>query len=221
MYSNSREDLLPEARSGFHGWIFARIFQALDVDTGDVLAAARTKWNFMPFQPGLVGGHCIGVDPYYLTYRAEKAGYHPEVILAGRRKGQRVARECVRGLLRRKAQNSVVTILGLTFKEDVPDTRNSRVNIVRELHSFGVTVQIHDPLANAADARHEFGVVLTELHALQPADAIVLAVAHQYYVAGGWPFIERLLRDRSGLVLDVKTKLDRAAKPAAIELWRL
>src|SRR5262249_53400035 len=119
------------------------IFQALNIDTADVLAAARTKWNFMPFQPGLVGGHCIGVDPYYLTYRAEKAGYHPEVILAGRRindgMGQRVARECVRGLLRRKPQNSgIVTVLGLTFKEDVPDTRNSRViDIVRELESFG------------------------------------------------------------------------------------
>jgi UDP-N-acetyl-D-galactosamine dehydrogenase len=202
------------------------VFQALNIDTGDVLAAARTKWNFMPFQPGLVGGHCIGVDPYYLTYRAEKAGYHPEVILAGRRindgMGRRVARECVRGLLRRKAQNGIVTILGLTFKEDVPDTRNSRViDIVRELQSFGLTVQIHDPLANAADVRHEFGVTLTGLHALQPADALVLAVAHQPYVDGGWPFVQRLLRDGSGLVLDVKTKLDRAAKPAVIDLWRL
>jgi UDP-N-acetyl-D-galactosamine dehydrogenase len=202
------------------------IFQALDIDTGDVLAAARTKWNFMPFQPGLVGGHCIGVDPYYLTYRAEKAGYHPEVILAGRRindgMGQRVARECVRGLLRRKAQTGIVTILGLTFKEDVPDTRNSRViDIVRELQSFGLTVQIHDPLVNAADARHEFGVTLTELHALQPADAIILAVAHQRYVDGGWPLVQRLLRNGSGLVLDIKTKLDRVAKPAVIELWRL
>ncbi len=114
------------------------IFQALEIDTGDVLAAARTKWNFLPFQPGLVGGHCIGVDPYYLTYRAERAGYHPEVILAGRRindgMGQRVAKECVRGLLRRKGAGGIVTILGLTFKEDVPDTRNSRVvDIVREL----------------------------------------------------------------------------------------
>lgn len=202
------------------------IFQALDIDTGDVLAAARTKWNFMPFQPGLVGGHCIGVDPYYLTYRAEKAGYHPEVILAGRRindgMGQRVARECVRGLLRRKAQTGIVTILGLTFKEDVPDTRNSRViDIVRELQSFGLTVQIHDPLVNAADARHEFGITLTELHALQPADAIILAVAHQPYVDGGWPLVQRLLRDGSGFVLDIKTKLDRVAKPAVIELWRL
>ncbi|AWO95341.1 MULTISPECIES: nucleotide sugar dehydrogenase [Bradyrhizobium] len=202
------------------------IFQALNIDTGDVLAAARTKWNFMPFQPGLVGGHCIGVDPYYLTYRAEKAGYHPEVILAGRRindgMGQRVARECVRGLLRRRAQNGIVTILGLTFKEDVPDTRNSRViDIVHELQSFGLTVQIHDPLANVADSQHEYGVMLTELDALEPADAIILAVAHQPYVDGGWPFVQRLLRNGSGLVLDVKAKLNRAAKPAVIELWRL
>jgi UDP-N-acetyl-D-glucosamine/UDP-N-acetyl-D-galactosamine dehydrogenase len=116
----------------------------------------------------------------------------------------------------------IVTILGLTFKEDVPDTRNSRViDIVREVQSFGLTVQIHHPLANAADARHEFGVTLTELHALQPADAIVLAVAHQPYVDDGLPFVQRLLRDGSGLVLDVKTKLDRVAKPAVIELWRL
>ncbi|MBX9822621.1 MAG: nucleotide sugar dehydrogenase, partial [Afipia birgiae] len=129
------------------------IFQALNIDTGDVLAAARTKWNFMPFQPGLVGGHCIGVDPYYLTYRAERAGYHPEVILAGRRindgMGQRVARECIRGLLRRKSNGGVVTILGLTFKEDVPDTRNSRViDIIRELESFGLKVQVSDPMAD-------------------------------------------------------------------------
>ena len=180
----------------------------------------------MPFQPGLVGGHCIGVDPYYLTYRAEKAGYHPEVILAGRRindgMGQRVARECVRGLLRRKAQGGVVTVLGLTFKEDVPDTRNSRViDIVRELQSFGLTVQVHDPLADAADAQHEYGVTLMALARLQPADAVILAVAHSDYVDGGWPLIQRLLTGGQGLVLDVKTKLDRDSKPAGIELWRL
>jgi UDP-N-acetyl-D-galactosamine dehydrogenase len=202
------------------------IFQALNIDTGDVLAAARTKWNFMPFQPGLVGGHCIGVDPYYLTYRAEKAGYHPEVILAGRRindgMGQRVARECVRGLLRRKAQGGIVTVLGLTFKEDLPDTRNSRViDIIRELQSFGLTTQVHDPLANAADAKQKYDVTLTELDALMPADAVILAVAHQPYVDGGWPLVQRLLRDGSGLVLDVKTKLDRASMPSGIELWRL
>jgi UDP-N-acetyl-D-galactosamine dehydrogenase len=202
------------------------IFQALDIDTADVLAAARTKWNFMPFQPGLVGGHCIGVDPYYLTFRAERAGYHPEVILAGRRindgMGQRVARECVRGLLRRKTQAGVVTVLGLTFKENVPDTRNSRViDIVRELQSFGLLVQLHDPWADGVDAKHEYGIDLMELNALQPADAVVLAVAHDLYVDGGWPFIRRLLGAKGGLVLDVKARLDRNSKPADVELWRL
>lgn len=201
------------------------IFQALDIDTGDVLAAAGTKWNFLPFSPGLVGGHCIGVDPYYLTYRAEKAGYHPEVILAGRRindeMGRRIARECIRGLLRRKGQSGTVTILGITFKENVPDIRNSRViDIVRELQTFGIAVQIADPLADAHAVEEEYGVALTALEALRPADAVVLAVAHDPYVAGGWRMIERLLRDGEGLALDVKMKLDRAAKPATIELWR-
>ena len=202
------------------------IFQALNIDTGDVLAAARTKWNFMPFQPGLVGGHCIGVDPYYLTFRAEKAGYHPEVILAGRRindgMGQHIARECVRGLLRRKAQGGVVTVLGLTFKEDVPDTRNSRViDIVHELQSFGLTVQLHDPLADAAGASHEYGVTLMAFADLKPADAVILAVAHGDYVVGGWPLIQGLLSGGQGLVFDVKAKLDRNSQPAGIELWRL
>ncbi len=202
------------------------IFQALDIDTGDVLAAARTKWNFMPFQPGLVGGHCIGVDPYYLTFRAEKAGYHPEVILAGRRindgMGQRIARECIRGLLKRKVSNGIVTVLGITFKEDVPDTRNSRVvDVIRELESFGLKVQVADPQADPADAMHEYGVTLTNLDALKPADAIVMAVAHKEYLDAGWPMIENLLTGGTGLVLDVKIKLDRATKPADIELWRL
>jgi UDP-N-acetyl-D-galactosamine dehydrogenase len=202
------------------------IFQALRIDTGDVLAAARTKWNFMPFQPGLVGGHCIGVDPYYLTFRAEKAGYHPEVILAGRRindgMGQRVARECVRGLLKRKALGGIVTVLGLTFKEDVPDTRNSRViDIVRELQSFGLTVQLHDPLADADDASREYGVKLMSFTDLKAADAVILAVAHNDYVAGGWPLIQGLLSEGKGLVFDVKAKLDRGSQPAGIELWRL
>jgi UDP-N-acetyl-D-galactosamine dehydrogenase len=202
------------------------IFHALDIDTADVLAAARTKWNFMPFQPGLVGGHCIGVDPYYLTYRAEKAGYHPEVILAGRRindtMGQHVARECIRGLLRRKGSAGVVTILGLTFKEDVPDIRNSKVvDIVRELQSFGLTVQVHDPLADAEETQHEYGVALAREDSLQPADAVILAVAHQPYLDGGWPLIQRRLAGGEGLVLDVKARLDRAAVPAGIDLWRL
>lgn len=201
------------------------IFQALNIDTGDVLAAARTKWNFMPFQPGLVGGHCIGVDPYYLTYRAEKAGYHPEVILAGRRindgMGQRIARECIRGLLRRKGGAGTVTVLGLTFKEDVPDTRNSRVvDIIRELESFGLNVQVSDPMANPADAMHEYGVKLIDSDSLQPADAVIVAVAHKAYVDAGWPMIQKLLNGGNGLVLDVKMRLDRDRLPAGIELWR-
>jgi UDP-N-acetyl-D-galactosamine dehydrogenase len=202
------------------------IFQALGIDTGDVLAAAATKWNFLAFQPGLVGGHCIGVDPYYLTYRAERAGYHPEVILAGRRindgMGQRIARECIRGLLRRKGRGGVVTILGITFKENVPDIRNSRViDIVRELQSFGVAVQIADPLADARTVEEEYGVTLTDLEALRPADAVIMAVPHDRYVEGGWPLVQRLLGDQAGLVLDVKLKLDRNSKPAGVELWRL
>jgi UDP-N-acetyl-D-galactosamine dehydrogenase len=202
------------------------IFQALNIDTGDVLAAARTKWNFMPFQPGLVGGHCIGVDPYYLSYRAERAGYHPEVILAGRRindgMGQRVARECIRGLLRRKSKGGVVTILGLTFKEDVPHTRNSRViDIVRELESFGLKVKVSDSMADPADAMHEYGVKLVDVDALRPADAVILAVAHKSYIDAGWPLIQKLLTGGRGLVLDVKMRLDRGTLPDGIELWRL
>ncbi len=190
-----------------------------------MLAAAATKWNFLAFQPGLVGGHCIGVDPYYLTYRAEKAGYHPEVILAGRRindeMGRRIARECIRGLLRRRGRGGLVTILGMTFKEDVPDIRNSRViDIVRELQSFGVAVQISDPLANPQAVVKEYGVTLTDQAELQPADAVIMAVAHHRYVEGGWPLIQQLLADGKGLALDVKMKLDRSSMPSGIELWR-
>jgi UDP-N-acetyl-D-galactosamine dehydrogenase len=202
------------------------ICQKLDIDTGDVIEAAKTKWNFMPFYPGLVGGHCIGVDPYYLTHRAERAGYHPEVILAGRRindnVGQRIALECTRRLLRRGCSGPVVTVLGLTFKENVPDIRNSRVpDIVSELRSSGVSVQVHDPLARADEAMHEYGITLVCSKRLSPADAVILAVAHEDYITGGWPLVARLLRGGEGIVLDVKSKLDRTAKPAGIELWRL
>ena len=202
------------------------IFHQLGIDTGDVLAAAATKWNFLNFQPGLVGGHCIGVDPYYLTYRAEKAGYHPEIILAGRRindgMGQQVARECVRSLTLRNCVNSMVTVLGMTFKEDVPDIRNSKViDIVRELQRFGIRTQVHDPLALGAEVEHEYGVTLTAMDALQPADAVILAVAHQDYVQEGWPLMTRLLKGGKGTVLDVKRKLDRASAPEGIDLWRL
>jgi len=202
------------------------IFHQLGIDTGDVLAAAATKWNFQKFEPGLVGGHCIGVDPYYLTFRAEKAGYHPEIILAGRRindrMGERVARECMRALLQRGAKKPVVTILGMTFKENVPDIRNSKViDIVRELGRVDVAVQVHDPLAESNDVRDEYGIALTPLDAMKPADAVILAVAHGDYLAGGWSLLAGLLRDGQGIVLDVKSKLDRQKKPKDIDLWRL
>ena len=202
------------------------IFHQLGIDTGDVLAAASTKWNFLNFQPGLVGGHCIGVDPYYLTFRAEKAGYHPEIILAGRRIndsiGERVANECMRALLQNGCSNPTVTILGMTFKENVPDIRNSKViDIARGLARVGVTVQITDPIASAEETAHEYGIKLMPLESLRPAEAVILAVAHSDYVAGGWPLVAKLLKDSRGIVLDVKAKLDRAKKPEGIDLWRL
>lgn len=202
------------------------IFHELGIDTSDVLAAAATKWNFMPFSPGLVGGHCIGVDPYYLTHRAEKAGYHPQLILAGRRVndgiGARVARQCVRMMLQRKRARGPVTVLGLTFKENVPDVRNSKViDIVRELESFCVPVQVHDPMALPEEAAREYGIRLVSRDALEPADAVVFAVAHDSFVAEGWPLITGLLRNETGIVLDVKARLPREQQPREIELWRL
>jgi UDP-N-acetyl-D-glucosamine/UDP-N-acetyl-D-galactosamine dehydrogenase len=202
------------------------ICHALQIDTTDVLTAAQTKWNFLPFTPGLVGGHCVGVDPYYLTHRAEKAGYHPEVILAGRRindeVGKRIGRECLRLILKGGKLPERVTVLGVTFKENVPDIRNSKVvDIIRELQSFGVAVQVHDPVADAEEARREYGIILTSDESLARADAVILAVPHQTYSSGGWPLISRLLKDGGGVVMDVKSKLDRGAAPAEVVLWRL
>jgi UDP-N-acetyl-D-galactosamine dehydrogenase len=204
------------------------IFHELGIDTKDVLAAAATKWNFLNFTPGLVGGHCIGVDPYYLTYRAQKAGYHPDVILAGRRindsVGVRVARECARRLAKAGTVGWTVNVLGLTFKENVVDIRNSQVaDIIRELASFGATVRVHDPLADPEAARRAYGIELASgpLPDLPPADAVVLAVAHADYRALGWAEVARLLKQGRGLVMDVKGLLHSPAPPAGIELWRL
>ena len=202
------------------------IFHRLGIDTADVLAAASTKWNFMNFQPGLVGGHCIGVDPYYLTFRAEKAGHHPEIILAGRRinddMGGRIARECMHALLQRGRANPTVTILGMTFKENVPDIRNSKViDIVREFERVGVNVQVADLLASVEETAHEYEIKLVPMESLRPADAVILAVAHKDYVAGGWPLVAKLLKGGEGIVLDVKARLDRGKKPEGISLWRL
>lgn len=166
----------------------AIIFDALDIDTTDVLEAAGTKWNFLKFRPGLVGGHCIGVDPYYLTHKAEKIGYHPQVILAGRRINdgmpkfiaQRTVKEMVHA--GHNILGATVTVLGLTFKEDCPDLRNSKViDIIRELEDYGIRVQVNDPIASAAQAEHEYGICLTPLEQLIPASAVLVAVAHAQY----------------------------------------
>jgi UDP-N-acetyl-D-galactosamine dehydrogenase len=206
----------------------AIIFEKMGIDTHEVLKAAGTKWNFLPFRPGLVGGHCIGVDPYYLTHKAELLGYHPEVILAGRRindsMGQHIARKTVQQMIHagRNIKGARVNVLGLTFKEDVPDIRNSKViDIVRELHEFGVETFVHDPTASADDALHEYGVRLTDWDSLPSADAIILAVAHRKYLE--MP-TEELLRKvvRSGCIIDVKSVLDAASfRKEGLRVWRL
>ena len=204
------------------------IFQKLDIDTQDVLAAAGTKWNFLPFTPGLVGGHCIGVDPYYLTHRAEQAGYHPQVILAGRQTNDGMGAIVAEETFRRVSTNDtgkdapVVTVLGVTFKENVPDCRNSKVfDIIRRLEALGAQVQTHDPIADADMVRNEYGVELSELDDLRPADAIVLAVSHREYLDGGWNMVIPLLRDGQGTVSDVRGSLPRHKIPENIDLWRL
>jgi UDP-N-acetyl-D-glucosamine/UDP-N-acetyl-D-galactosamine dehydrogenase len=205
----------------------ALIFDRLDIRTSDVLAAAGTKWNFLPFRPGLVGGHCIGVDPYYLTSKAEEVGYHPQVILAGRRindgMGAYVAQKLVKLLAPRGValRDVRVGVLGLTFKENVTDLRNSRVpDIVAELTSFGVTALVHDPIADADEARREYGIELQPWEALADLDAVVLAVAHRSYPARVLADVTRLLR-ADGVVIDVKAALDPAALPMGLEYWSL
>ncbi len=204
----------------------ALICARLGIDTADVLAAAGTKWNFLPFTPGLVGGHCIGVDPYYLTYKAQAAGLHPQVVLAGRRvndgMGAHIGRECVRRVVRLGRASPLVTVLGVSFKEDVPDIRNSKVvDVVREIEGFGIGVQVCDPEVDAAEVRHEYGIDLVPADRLKPADAVVLAVAHGRFRAGGWGFVSGLLRHEGGWIFDIKHVLDRAAVPPRVELWRL
>jgi UDP-N-acetyl-D-galactosamine dehydrogenase len=206
----------------------AIIFNRIGIDTLEVLEAAGTKWNFLPFRPGLVGGHCIGVDPYYLTYKAEMLGYHPQVILAGRRindgMGKFVAEQTIKAMIGNgfSVKGCDVTVLGLTFKENVPDLRNSRViDVVRELESYGVTVHVHDPVADREDALREYGVELKPWEALPRSAAIVAAVAHR-------PFKERSVDDfmdkllPHGVFVDVKGQVDPAAFSArGIRLWRL
>lgn len=197
----------------------------LGLDTGDVLAAARTKWNFLGFTPGLVGGHCIGVDPYYLTHKAQQVGYHPQVVLAGRRVndsiGPHIGRECVRLMTKSGHTNARVAVLGVTFKEDVPDVRNSKVyDIINEVRSFGFEVIAHDPYADA-HVSEEHGAALTPLDSIGEVDAVVVAVSHKEFRDGGWPMITKLLRGGKGVVMDVRGFLDRSTMPDGITLWRL
>ncbi|NJN40698.1 MAG: nucleotide sugar dehydrogenase [Gammaproteobacteria bacterium] len=206
----------------------AILFDRLGIDTLEVLQAAGTKWNFLPFRPGLVGGHCIGIDPYYLTHKAEMVGHHPQVILAGRRindgMGKFIAERTVKNLIQAgfHVKDQDVIVLGLTFKEDCPDLRNSRViDVIRELESYGAKVHVHDPVASPAEAEHEYGVKLTAWGDLPRAGAIVAAVAHgEYRARSTGDYVARL--HPGGVFIDVKGQADAAAlRGHGIDVWRL
>lgn len=204
------------------------IFEKMGIDTLEVLEAAGTKWNFLPFRPGLVGGHCIGVDPYYLTHKAQMLGYHPEVILAGRRindgMGKFVAEQTMKQMIRAGShiKGAKVNLLGLTFKENCADLRNSRViDVIQELQSFGIEVHVHDPETNPAEAEQVYGVTLQSWDSLPQADAIVLAVAHRSLIEK--PFVQYLEKIvPGGCIIDVKSQLDPTiVRDAGLTLWRL
>jgi UDP-N-acetyl-D-galactosamine dehydrogenase len=204
------------------------IFHRIGIDTIEVLKAAGTKWNFLPFRPGLVGGHCIGVDPYYLTHKAEMLGYTPQVILAGRRindsMGKYVAEQTVKQMIANdlSVKGAPIIVLGMTFKENCPDIRNSKViDVVRELQSFGARVLVHDPIASSAECEHEYGLGLTDWDALPQAAAIVASVSHKEYADMG---VDGLLRKLvpGGVFVDVKSAYDPVAlQSAGVRSWRL
>ena len=206
----------------------AILFDKIGIDTLEVLQAAGTKWNFLPFRPGLVGGHCIGVDPYYLTHKADMIGYHPQVILAGRRindgMGKFIAEQTVKHMIRNGSQvkGARVNVLGLTFKEDCPDIRNTRViDVIHELKSYGIDVHVHDPVPDAEEARHEYGLTLESWDALPCADAIVVAVAHRQFVVK--PLADYFVKlVKRGCFIDVKGQFDmKAVEQAGHTIWRL
>lgn len=206
----------------------AIICHRIGIDTREVLQAAGTKWNFLPFRPGLVGGHCIGVDPYYLTYKAETLGYRPQVILAGRRindgMGKYVAEQTVKQMSNAgfAIKNAQVNVLGLTFKEDCPDLRNSKVvDVVNELASYGVNVAVHDPVCSAAEARKEYEIDLVSWDALKPGHAVILAVAHRELLAH--PVRDHVAKlVPGGCLIDVKSALPGASlEQAGVRVWRL
>jgi UDP-N-acetyl-D-galactosamine dehydrogenase len=206
----------------------ALIFDRIGIDTTDVLEAAGTKWNFLKFKPGLVGGHCIGVDPYYLTHMAEKLGYIPQVILSGRRindgMGKFIAQRTVKEMIHagHNILGSTVTVLGFTFKENCPDLRNSKViDIIRELQDYGINIQVHDPLADPAESLHEYGVQLTPLQDLQPAAAVIVAVAHKEYREMNVGQLQKLM-GADPILIDVKCIYPQdEVQRAGMRLWRL
>lgn len=205
------------------------IFNRMGIDTKAVLEAAGTKWNFLKFFPGLVGGHCIGVDPYYLTYKAEQIGYSSQVILAGRRindgMGKYVAENCVKNLIKadKRVKDARVAILGFTFKENCPDTRNSKVfDIVKELREYGIEPRIADPVADADEALHHYGISFVAMNDVQNMDAVILAVAHEAFRSISLQDMDALFADGKKVLLDVKGLMDRNTYEAAgYDYWRL
>ena len=207
----------------------AKIFDIIGIDTHEVLEAAGTKWNFLPFKPGLVGGHCIGVDPYYLTFKAEALGYHPQMILAGRRindrMGKFIAERAVKMLISagKQVRGARVAILGITFKEDVPDLRNTKVvDIINELQDYGVDVLVSDPLADPDEARRYYGVDLQPSDGLRNVDAVILSVMHRAYLEEGLKGIAGRCNGGNALVIDVKGCFrPEEAQELGITYWRL
>ncbi|MCD6273745.1 MAG: nucleotide sugar dehydrogenase [Deltaproteobacteria bacterium] len=207
----------------------ALIFDKLRIDTSEVLKAAGTKWNFLPFKPGLVGGHCIGVDPYYLTFKAEAIGYHPEMILAGRRindgMGKYIAERAVKMLIKagKQVNSARIAVLGITFKEDVPDLRNTKiVDIINELVDYGIEVLVHDPLADPDEAAAFYGIDLQPMEALSGVDAVIVAVIHKKYMELGISGIAELCTNSKPILLDIKGAFSRdEAEKQNIKYWRL
>lgn len=205
------------------------LFERMGIDTLEVLEAAGTKWNFLPFRPGLVGGHCIGVDPYYLTHKAEQVGYHPQVILAGRRINDNMARYVARNTIKLMLKSGVdvprarIGVLGITFKENCPDIRNSKViDLIRELIAWGATVVATDPWADPVEVRHEYGMSLGEVSSDHPVDALIVAVGHQEFRQMDLAELKALTRGTSPVLADVKALFDRvAASAAGFTIFRL
>ena len=201
----------------------ALLFNVLDINTSEVLKAASTKWNFLNFTPGLVGGHCIGVDPYYLTYKAQQVGYNPELILTGRHLNDSFPAQMASIIVKKLHAKGVilhealVTVLGVTFKENVPDIRNTKVAaLIRELEAYGVSIQLQDPYADAGEVYEQLELRLSEEHELVKSDAVIVAVAHDEYIKKSWPYLTSLLAHGDGIVVDIKSCLDPTHKPALV-----